>query len=432
MNDGSLRQIRVPLLTRVEGEGALDIIIEHDQISHLALRIFEPPRFFEQLLRGRHFDEVPDIVARICGICPVAYQMSAVHALERLFDIDPGPWVRDMRRVYYCGEWIESHSLHMHLLALLDYLGYPHAIAMAADHGDAVRRGLRLQAAGNALIRLFGMRSVHPVGARVGGFYSAPSSTAVTSILNSLEQARHDAQALLAWVATLSLPQSARECVYVSLTHPTQYPMNEGQFCTSEGDTFSVDQFDDHFAEFQAPHSTALHCLYHGRSYLVGPLARINHSAHLLNEDVRETLKRSGVSFPSSNPFHSLIARAAEIYHAVLEAQRLLLMYTPVASPSVSLKSRAGIAIASTEAPRGTLWHRFEVDERGLITHARIVPPTSQNQAQIESDLRADLMAFGVHNTDDDLRRRAEQLIRSYDPCISCATHFLRLTVERR
>ena len=432
MNDDSPKKIRVPLLTRVEGEGALDITIERGQISNLALRIFEPPRFFEQLLRGRHFDEVSDIVARICGICPVAYQMSAVHALERLFEMDPGPWVRDMRRVYYCGEWIESHSLHVHLLALPDFLGYPHAIAMAADHGDAVRRGLRLQAAGNALIRLFGMRSVHPVGARVGGFYSVPSPAAVKSILSSLEQAQHDAQPLLAWVATLSLPQSAHERVYVSLTHPTQYPMNEGDFFTSEGDTFSVDQFDDHFAEFQAPHSTALHCLYHERSYLVGPLARINQNAHLLHHDVRETLRRSGVSFPSSNPFHSLIARAAEIYQAVLEAQRLLGTYTPVTSPSVHATPRAGTATACTEAPRGTLWHRFEVDEQGLITHARIVPPTSQNQAQIEIDLRADLTAFGLHNTEDDLRHRAEQLIRSYDPCISCATHFLRLNIERR
>lgn len=432
MIDDSPRQIRVPLLTRVEGEGALDITIERGQISHLALRIFEPPRFFEQLLRGRHFDEVSDIVARICGICPVAYQMSAVHALERLFDMDPGPWVRDMRRVYYCGEWIESHSLHVHLLALPDFLGYPHAIAMAADHADVVRRGLRLQAAGNALIRLFGMRSVHPVGARVGGFYAAPSQAAVASILNSLDQARQDAHELLTWVTSLSLPQSARECVYVSLTHPTQYPMNEGEFLTSEGDTFSVDQFDDHFAEFQVPHSTALHCLYHGRPYLVGPLARINHNTHLLHDDVRETLRCSGVNFPSSNPFHSLIARAAEIYHAVLEAQRLLQTYIAAASPAVRATPRAGTATACTEAPRGTLWHRFEVDERGLITHARIVPPTSQNQAQIEMDLRVDLMAFGLHNADDGLRNRAEQLIRSYDPCISCATHFLRLNVNRR
>ncbi|MGD9708392.1 MAG: nickel-dependent hydrogenase large subunit, partial [Halothiobacillaceae bacterium] len=175
--------IHVPALTRVEGEGALRLRIEQGRIETLALNIFEPPRYFEKFLEGRRYTEVLDIVARICGICPVAYQMSAASALEDAFGLDPGPWVQAMRRVFYCGEWIQSHALHIHLLAAPDFLGYGSAVAMAADHPEVVRRGLSLQGLGNDLIRLFGGRSVHPVGACVGGFHHAPSVAEVESML---------------------------------------------------------------------------------------------------------------------------------------------------------------------------------------------------------------------------------------------------------
>ncbi|NNF96557.1 MAG: Ni/Fe hydrogenase subunit alpha, partial [Halobacteria archaeon] len=167
--------IKVPVLTRVEGEGALQLQIKNGVIQDLQLRIYEPPRLFEKLLEGREPNEVIDMVARICGICPVAYQMTAVQALESLFDVSVTPWVRAMRRVFYCGEWLQSHALHIHMLAAPDFLGYNNIIEMAADHPATVRRGLRLQSLGNDLITLFGARSVHPVGAQVGGFYHAPN-----------------------------------------------------------------------------------------------------------------------------------------------------------------------------------------------------------------------------------------------------------------
>jgi sulfhydrogenase subunit alpha len=423
--------IRVPVLARVEGEGALEIEIADGRIAALKLRIFEPPRFFEKLLEGRSFAEVPDLVARICGICPVAYQMSAVHALEGIFGIDPGPWVRAMRRVFYCGEWIESHSLHIHLLAAPDFLGVDSVIEMARDHPEEVRRGFRLQALGNDLIRLFGGRSVHPVGVRVGGFHRVPARHEVASLKERLRAALPDARALIAWTASLPMPQDAQQFASVSLRHSHEYPMNEGRIVSNQGLDIGINEYATHFAERQVAHSTALHSLLHGQPYLVGPLARLNLNGDRLPESVTEALDASAIRFPSTNLFHSIVARAVEIYYALLEAIRLLENYQDPSSPFATAAPRAGVGFGCTEAPRGLLWHRYEIDATGAIGLARIVPPTSQNQARIEEDLRHSLEAFGLEHGDDELRRRGETVIRNYDPCISCATHFLKLDVSR-
>ncbi|HEX2459647.1 MAG TPA: nickel-dependent hydrogenase large subunit [Vicinamibacterales bacterium] len=431
MSERSVR-IEVPLLARVEGEGALDLSIRDGQIEDLRLRIFEPPRLFEKLLEGRPYTEVPDIVARICGICPVAYQMSAVHALERAFRVTVTPWVRAMRRLMYCGEWIESHALHIHLLAAPDFFGYDSVIAMARDYPGEVRRGLRLQALGNEIIRLLGARSVHPVGVRVGGFHHAPAPESARALADQLEAALPDARELVRWTAHFPLPHEEQAVTFVALRHPTEYPMNEGRI-VAEGADLDIDagEFELRFSEVQVAHSTALHAHLDGQPYLVGALARINLAGDQLPPEVHETLADCGVQFPSRNMFHSVVARAAEIHCALLEALRLLREYVPVSVPYVPITPRAGEAAWATEAPRGLLWHRYGVDADGRIRTARIVPPTSQNQARIEQDLRESITRLGTQRTDFELRRHAETIIRNYDPCISCATHFLRLDVKR-
>ena len=431
MSERSIR-IEVPLLARVEGEGALDLSIRDGQIEDLRLRIFEPPRLFEKLLEGRPYTEVPDIVARICGICPVAYQMSAVYALERAFGVTVTPWVRAMRRLMYCGEWIESHALHIHLLAAPDFFGYDSVIAMARDYPGEVRRGLRLQALGNEIIRLLGARSVHPVGVRVGGFHHAPAPESARALADRLEAALPDARELVRWTAHFPLPNEEQAVTFVALRHPTEYPMNEGRI-VAEGANLDIDagEFELRFSEVQVAHSTALHAHLDGQPYLVGALARINLAGDQLPPEVHETLADCGVQFPSRNMFHSVVARAAEIHCALLEALRLLREYVPVGVPYVPITPRAGEAAWATEAPRGLLWHRYGVDADGRIRTARIVPPTSQNQARIEQDLRESVTRLGTERTDSELRRHAEMIIRNYDPCISCATHFLRLDVKR-
>lgn len=423
--------IHVPVLARVEGEGALHLRIRGDAIEELKLRIFEPPRLFEKFLEGRSCDEVPDMVARICGICPVAYQMSAVNALESLFGTEPGPWVRAMRRVLYCGEWIESHCLHIHLLAAPDFFGYNSAISMARDHPEVIRRGLALQGLGNELMGLLGGRSVHPVGVRIGGFYRAPSQAEADAMRDKLEAALPEAEALVRWIAAVKVPQDPQQFTCVALRHQREYPMNEGRIVSSDGLAIGVEEYERHFAEHQEPHSTALYSTLQGRPYLVGPLARLNLNLDRLPAQVRDLLADTGIRWPSGNMFHSAVARAVEVYYALLEAIRLLAAYAVPEAPAAAVVPRAGIGYGCSEAPRGILWHRYAVDAQGRILSARIVPPTSQNQARIEEDLHSSLRVFGLHHSDTALRSHCEKVIRNYDPCISCATHFLQMQVER-
>jgi len=425
-----LKRIEVPVLARVEGEGegALDVEVRDGRIEHLRLRIFEPPRLFEQFLVGHHCGEIPDLVARIC---PVAYQMSGATAVERLFGCDPGPWVQRMRRLFYCGEWIQSHALHIHLLAAPDLLGFDSAPAMAGRYGDEVRRGLRLQRLGNRIIELFGARSVQPVGARIGGFWKAPAPEQAAALAEEVAQAIAAAKELVRWTAALPLPQSPQSFTCVALRHPDEYPMIAERIVSDAGLDIPVDAFEAHFSETQVPHSTALHGLHDGRPYLVGPLARLNLNLDRLHPEVRTLLEGTGIRFPSRDMHHSIVARAVEILQALYEAAAILADYRVAEPAHVEVEPRAGAGCGASEAPRGLLWHRYDLDERGFIEHARIVPPTSQNQPRIEEDLRTTLTRVGLDKDEDTLRRADEIVIRNYDPCISCATHFLRLRLRR-
>lgn len=423
--------INVPILTRVEGEGALELTVRNNTIESLKLKIYEPPRLFEKFLEGRSYKEVLDFVARICGICPVAYQMSAVHALESIFDISPGSWVHDMRRVFYCGEWLESHSMHIHFLAVPDFFGFSTAIEMAKEYPEEIRRGLRLQSVGNALIKLFGQRSVHPVGACVGGFFQAPSQKEVESILKKLQACINDAEELIKWTASLPFLDNTHDFICVSLRHPQEYPMNEGNIVSDKGLNITTDEFENYFKEFQVPYSNALHCTLQNKSYLVGPLARFNNNCDHLPKKIQNLIGKIGIKFPSKNMHHSIIARAIEIYYGILEAIRILKNYTLPKSSKGDINPKAGIGFACTEAPRGILWQRYEMDANGLVKSAKIVPPTSQNQARIEEDLKISLTQYGLNKDERELRFYSEKLIRNYDPCISCSTHFLDLRINR-
>jgi coenzyme F420-reducing hydrogenase alpha subunit len=424
--------IRVPILARVEGEGALELDIERGQIQNLKLRIYEPPRFFEQLLVGRPYQEVLDVVARICGICPVAYQMSAAQALEQIFGLQITPWTHAMRRLFYCGEWLESHGLHIHLLAAPDFLGFDSAPAMAQRYPDELRRGLRLHELGNDLVSLFGGRAVHPVGACVGGFYRAPAQADADALLTRLRAIEADAAALVGWTATLPLEDLDSDFISVALAHPNEYAITEGRLRSSNGLDLPIADYDLHFHESQVAHSSALHSHLHGKTYLTGPLARVNLNWAQLPQVVRDNALATGLTFPSRNMFHSIVARAIEIHFSVVEAIRLLSDYRPNQTPTLTVEPCAGEGFGCTEAPRGILWHHYRTDAEGRIEFARIVPPTSQNQARIEEDLRDSLIRFGLDQPADALRLLSEKVIRNYDPCISCATHFLDLRLNRR
>ena len=425
------RTLRVDYIARVEGESSLDLQIRDGKVERVHLSIFEPPRFFEALLRGRGFGEVLDIVARICGICPIAYQMSGVHAIEDALGIVVDPPTRVLRRLLYCGEWIESHALHIVMLHAPDFLGYPDAIAMARDHPDAVRRGLALKKAGNELLTLLGGRAIHPVNVRVGGFYRMPSRSEFAPVVESLNHARDLAIATLRWAATFSFPDFTHDYEFVALRHPDEYPMNAGRIISSAGLDLPAADYETEFLQRQVPYSTALHSVLRRRgAYLVGPMARYALNRDRLPAEVRALADEAGLGPTCRNPFRSILVRAVEVVYACGEALRLIADYEPPARAFVPAEPRAAVGYACTEAPRGILYHRYRLDAEGTIINARLVPPTSQNQGVIEEDLRQ-VAAAGLDLDEDALKANCEHSIRNHDPCISCAAHFLTLRVNR-
>ena len=428
MKNGS---IKVDYLARVEGEGALLVRVKNNKVSDVKFRIFEPPRFFEAFLRGRSYNEVPDITARICGICPVAYQMSSTHAIEHAFGIQVDGQLRALRRLLYCGEWIESHTLHMFFLHAPDFLGYPDAIAMARDHGDAVRSGLALKKAGNDLLRLLGGREIHPVNVRPGGFYRVPQRSELEPIAEKLEEARDRAIGLVRWVTTFPFPNFERDYEFVALRHPDEYPFNEGRIVSNRDIDIDIADYESEFEERHVAYSTALHSLLKRRgAYLVGPLARYALNFDRLPAAIRALAAEVGLAAVCKNPFRSIVVRAIEIAYACEEALRLIAAYERPDAASVTIEPRTAVGFGCTEAPRGICWHRYAFAADGTIRTARIVPPTAQNQPSIEADLMA-VAAPLVAEPDDVIRDRCEQSIRNYDPCISCSTHFLKLSVHR-
>jgi coenzyme F420-reducing hydrogenase alpha subunit len=424
------RTIKVDYLARVEGEGALLVKIKGKQVTDVKLKIFEPPRFFEAFLRGRKFDEAPDIAARICGICPIAYQMSACHAIEDAFGIKITGPIRDLRRLIYCGEWIESHALHVYLLHAPDFLGYEDAIRMAKDHPDEVKRGLRLKKAGNEIVRLLGGREIHPINVRVGGFYKAPVKRDFSALAEELKWARNAALATVRWVATFAFPDFDRDYEFVALRHPDEYPFNEGRLVSNKGLDIAVREYDLHFVEDHVAHSNALQSrLQERNSYFVGPLARYNLNFGKLSPLAQEAARSVGLGPVCRNPFQSIIVRSVEMVYACDEALRIIEHYEMPDKPAVDIEPRVSTGYGCTEAPRGICYHRYRIDDRGLIVDAKIVPPTSQNQKTIESDLRQ-FVQTNLLLPKDKLQWQCEQAVRNYDPCISCATHFLKLHIE--
>jgi coenzyme F420-reducing hydrogenase alpha subunit len=425
------RTVKTEVLARVEGEGGLRVRVRGGRVRDVELRIFEPPRLFEPLLEGRDFREVPDLTARICGICPVAYQMSAVQALERACGATVDGPLRDLRRMLYCGEWIESHVLHVFFLHLPDFLGYDGAISMAADHREVVETALRLKKIGNRVVAVLGGREIHPVNVRVGGFYRVPERHELLALRDDLARGRDASADAVRRVASLEFPDLASDRSRVALRHPAEYALTEGRIVSDRGLDIDVSKFAAEFTESHVERSNALHAA-HVRDgvYAVGPMARFALAADRLDADTRALARDVGLEPHERNPFRSIVVRALETFWAFGEALRIVDGYRRPDTPAVRVEPRAGVGYGCSEAPRGICWHRYEIDDGGRVVAARIVPPTAQNQAAVEADLRA-FVETHLDLPDDVLGQRCEQVVRNHDPCISCATHALRVEVDR-
>jgi sulfhydrogenase subunit alpha len=425
------RTIKVDYLARVEGEGALYVKVKGDHVEDVKLKIFEPPRFFEAFLRGRDFREAPDITARICGICPIAYQMGAVHAMERICGVTIDPQIRLLRRLIYCGEWIESHILHIYMLHLPDFLGYPDAIRMARDHPDAVQRALRLKKIGNRILSLLGGREIHPINVRIGGFYKTPGKRDLHALRGDLQWGLGAAIETVKLVSGLEFQDFEQDYEFVCLRHPDEYPLNEGRLLSNKGIDCPISQYDVNLIEEHVPHSTALQTTVKGRgSAHLGPLARFNLNSDRLSPAAKQAARETGLNGQCRNPFKSIIVRSIEVVFAFEEALRIIDAYDEPEKPAMEARPQAGTGYGCTEAPRGICYHRYTIDDSGAITDAKIVSPTAVNQKTIERDLRL-FIESNINLPEERLKWECEQAIRNYDPCISCSAHFLKLKVDR-
>lgn len=430
----SERTIKVDMLARVEGEGAFKVVVRDGQVVGTEFRIFEPPRFFEAFLRGRDHSEAPDITARICGICPVAYQMSSVQAMEMALGLDLPQPLKDLRRLLYCGEWIESHVLHAAMLHAPDFLGYASAIDMANDgHAETVKLALDYKKIGNSIVSTLAGREIHPVSVKVGGWWKVPRRKDLMPLREDLLRALDMAEAFVDFTAALPFPDKERDYTMVCIDEPSGlYPMYEGtRIVSNRGLDIPVTAYNEYFDELHVKQSNALHSrTAEGGAYLTGPLPRYNIAYDRLSERAQAAARRAGLGRTCHNPFRSISVRAVEALYAVEEAIRLIDAYDEPDAPSVPVEPRAGIGMGASEAPRGMLYHRYELAEDGAILSAQIVPPTAQNQPSIEEDLES-FIADILDRPEEEIRLLCEQTIRNYDPCISCATHFLDLTIDR-
>jgi coenzyme F420-reducing hydrogenase alpha subunit len=423
--------IKVENLARVEGEGGLFVKIKNKRVTEVKLKIFEPPRFFEAFLQGRDYSEAPDITARICGICPIAYQMSASQAMEDALGVTVNGPLRDLRRLIYCGEWIQSHVLHIFMLHAPDFLGYESAIHLAKDYPDIVQNALKLKKIGNEIMALLGGREVHPVNLKVGGFYKIPSQKQFQDLLENLKWGRDKSAEMLEVIAGFRYPDFEQNYEFVALQHPGEYPITEGRLVSNRGLDIDIREYEDYFEEIHVAHSNALHSVLKERgAYFVGPLARFNLNFERLSPLARELAEKIGLTPPCNNPFKSILVRMIETLYAYDEAIRIIENLKMPVQAATPIKVKAGTGCGCTEAPRGICWHKYSLDGAGIIQKSRIVPPTSQNQKTIENDLYHYVEKYR-HLPKDELTWQCEQAIRNYDPCISCATHFLKLEIER-
>lgn len=421
--------IHVPALARVEGEGALYIGVQDGSVKEIRVDIYEPPRFFEGFLRDRFLQDVPDITARICGICPVAYQMSSVRALENALGLQVSPQAHLLRNLFYCGEWIESHVLHIYMLQGPDLTGHQSALSLAAVAPEIVKTALRMKKIGNQVLKVIGGRSVHPVNACVGGWYHWPDASQLRALIPDLEWGLEQAVQTVHWAKDLPYPQLDVDYEYVALGCKDEYAILDGDILSSKNGLIKQADFEKHYLEKHVPHSNALHgYTSDGQPFLVGPLARLNLNRAYLGKRASQVADEIGLKLPIRNPYKSLLARAIETVEMFDRAIRLIHEYAPLGASAEPLALKAGRGAAATEAPRGLLYHRYDLNANGLVQAAKIVPPTAQNLGRMEADLwlLAPLLLVMEH---EKATLTAEHLLRSYDPCISCATHFLKLKV---
>jgi sulfhydrogenase subunit alpha len=427
------RTIKVEHLARVEGHGGITVELAGDVVDTVRFDIFEGARLLEVLLKGKAFTDVAPTISRICSICSAAHTVTSLKATENAFGVQTTEQTDLLRDLLYRGESIESHALHVFLLAAPDYLGYPSAIAMAADHLDPVGLGLRLKQLGNLIQKTIGGREIHPVNCVPGGFGSVPTTAQLVELHRSLQQGMADARAAIDFIAALpSADFCDDDIVMAALNGGAGFVYHDGDDIVvasgNERSAIPVGEYRSLTNERAVAHSHAKHSRLNERPFMVGSLARLSIQRHKLLPEAVAAVERLGLAFPARNPMDNNKAQAVELVHdieyALATVQQLLDKGVRPERP-VPVRPRAGTGTAVTEAPRGLLVHSYTYDNAGLLTVADVITPTAMNAASIERHFRV-AVDQSAEKDDATLTRKLEMIARAYDPCISCSVHLVR------
>lgn len=421
--------IKINEVTRVEGHGNIVIDIKKGEVKELRLDIIESPRFFEAMLRGRRYDEAQHIMSRICGICAVSHTSASLRAIESAMDIKISRQAALLRKLAFCGETLQSHILHLFFLVLPDLLGAGSIAPLLESHPKMAKTGLELKRLANEICSTVGGRHIHPISLFPGGVAYTPKPDDLKRLKEGLEKSFESLDATLDFLSAFPLPQFSKEREFISLKEKGEYGFYSGIPYSNRNYSIKPDSYTRKIREYIVPHSTAKHAVSTKGTFMVGALARVNNNFLQLKPRARKAAQRCGLKPPSNNPFMNNFAQLVECYHATEESIRLidkLLLSGPKTEPLKKPKGW-GRGIGLVEAPRGTLYHEYVINRKGLIERAECIIPTAQNLRSIEEDLRAFVPTL-LDRPKQEISRSVETLVRAYDPCISCSTHIMDVT----
>ena len=427
--------VEVAPVSRVEGHGDLVLNVKDKKVEKLIFRIPESPRFFEAMLEGKNWDKPSHITSRICGICSVAHTYASIRATESAMGIVPNDMILKLRKLIFHHEIVQSNVLHVYFLAAPDFLGVGSVIPLVETHPAVVDIALRTKKLANDMVRMIGGRAVHPIRTVVGGFTKIPSEDEMLQMKEMLKTAYPDLEASLEVLKTLDLPDFERETEYISLSNPVDYAHYEGNIKSTDG--WEIDPMDylDKIKEKVVQHSTAKHCWADRDSYMVGALSRFNNNYDQLSDNAKRHAEELGLKAPCYNTFMNNIAQFVEIIHSIDDSIRLIdeLLEEGMDEDKamVEIKPKAGRGVGAVEAPRGLLIHDYTYNDNGKIEKANLIIPTNMNYGNIERDMNA-IVPDIIDKSEDEIRLACEMMIRAYDPCISCSTHFLNVKLVNK
>lgn len=428
------RLISIPHLGRVEGHGGIEVEIEDGKVTRVNMDIFEGSRFYEVLVVGRKFTEISSIVSRVCGICSAGHTLTSQMAAENALGIKVTQRTEFLRGLLLHGEAIESHALHLGCLVLPDLLGYDGPLAMVKDYPGEVSIALNLKKLGNQVQDLIGGRAIHPINAVVGGFGRIPKKKELEKLNFELEKGLELSTALVDLFSKIRLPEYTTHSGIYAALEPTEqrYSYLGDNIITSDGVRRPIEDFRSICHEKVVSHSTAKQSLYNSQPFMVGSLARINLNWKLLSGKAKLAQEKLLPELPSHNPLHNNYAQMVELVHSIERSQQLIkFLFEQGFGDEEPLKYEihAGKGIGAIEVPRGTLYHYYEFDDEGKIVEADIITPTAQNLANVEKDMRGAVETL-MKEPVKVIRASLESIARAYDPCISCATHLVKVIIK--